>query len=306
MAATRDLPLVQEIGEATAEEILATGVPWTFSPIIAVPQDIRWGRTYEFFSEDTQLVTDLGAAYIKGLQTIPDGYQASAGQTLFTLATPKHFLGDGGTIWGSSRNGNYMLDQGNMQVNEETLRKLYLPPYHAAVKSGAMSIMASFSSWKGTKMHAQRYLLTDVLKNELGFTGFIISDWGGIDQIDPDYYTAVVTAINAGVDMNMVPNDYVSFIGVMKQAIEKKDIAEERINDAVRRILRAKFALGLFEHPDPDPAFMQTVRSDAHIAIARQAVRKSLVLLKNDRSALPINKAHPQYMWPGKERMISG
>ncbi len=227
MAATRDLPLVQEIGEATAEEILATGVPWTFSPIIAVPQDIRWGRTYESFSEDTQLVTDLGAAYIKGLQTLPDGYQASAGQTLFTLATPKHFLGDGGTIWGSSRNGNYMLDQGNMQVNEETLRKLYLPPYKAAVKSGAMSIMASFSSWKGTKMHAQRYLLTDVLKNELGFTGFIISDWGGIDQIDPDYYTAVVTAINAGVDMNMVPNDYVSFIGVMKQAIEKKDIAEE-------------------------------------------------------------------------------
>ena len=213
------------------------------------------------------MVTDLGAAYIKGLQTIPDGYQASAGQTLFTLATPKHFLGDGGTIWGSSRNGNYMLDQGNMQVNEETLRKLYLPPYQAAVKSGAMSIMASFSSWKGTKMHAQRYLLTDVLKNELGFTGFIISDWGGIDQIDPDYYTAVVTAINAGVDMNMVPNDYVSFIGVMKQAIEKKDIAEERINDAVRQILRAKFALGLFEHPDPDPAFMQTVRSDAHIGL---------------------------------------
>ena len=245
----------------------------------------------ESFSEDTRLVTDMGAAYIKGLQTLPDNYQATEGQTLFTLATAKHYLGDGGTIWGSSRNGDYKLDQGNMQVSEETLRKLYLPPYKAAVDFGAMSIMASFSSWKGTKMHAQRYLLTDVLKGELGFKGFIISDWGGIDQIDPDYYTAVVTAINAGVDMNMVPTDYLSFIGVMKKAVDKKDISVERINEAVRRILRAKFALGLFEHPYPDPAFMRTVRSDAHIAVARQAVRESLVLLKNDHSALPIDKA---------------
>jgi len=290
MAATRDLSLVQKIGEVTAEEILATGVPWTFSPIVAVPQDIRWGRTYESFSEDTQLVTELGVAYIRGLQTPPEGTEIAPGQTLFTLATPKHFLGDGGTIWGSSRTGNYMLDQGNMQVSEETLRQLYLPPYKAAVDSGAMSVMASFSSWRGTKMHAQRYLLTDVLKNELGFKGFIVSDWGGIDQIDKDYYTAVVTAINAGLDMNMVPNDYLNFIGVMQQAVEKKDISEDRINDAVRRILRAKFELGLFEHPYPDPIFMQTVRSDAHIEVARQAVRESLVLLKNDNSALPVDK----------------
>jgi beta-glucosidase len=290
MAATRDIPLVQQIGEATAEEMLATGVPWTFSPIIAVPQDIRWGRTYESFSEDTKLTTDLGVAYIKGLQTPPDGYQTSNGQTLFTLATPKHYLGDGGTIWGSSRTGNYMLDQGNMQVSEETIRKLYLPPYRAAVDAGAMSIMASFSSWRGTKMHAQRYLLTDVLKIELDFKGFIVSDWAGIDQIDPDYYTAVVTAINAGVDMSMVPNDYIRFISVMKQAVENKDISEDRINDAVRRILRAKFSLGLFDHPYPDPTFMQSVRSEAHIAIARQAVRESMVLLKNEDATLPIDK----------------
>jgi beta-glucosidase len=301
MAATRDTALVQKIGAATAEEMLATGVPWTFSPIIAVPQDIRWGRTYESFSEDTQLVTDLGAAYIKGLQTLPDGYKAAPGQILFTLATPKHFLGDGGTIWGSSRTGNYMLDQGNMQVNEETLRKLFLPPYKAAVDSGAMSIMASFSSWKGTKMHAQRYLLTTVLKGELGFKGFIVSDWGGINQVDPDYYKAVVTAINAGVDMNMVPSDYLSFIGVMKQAVDKKDIPVERIDDAVRRILRTKFSLGLFEHPYSDPTFSQTVRSDAHIAIARQAVRESVVLLKNDNSALPINKATNSIFVAGQE-----
>lgn len=291
MAATRDLPLVQQIGQATAEEILATGVPWTFSPIIAVTQDIRWGRTYESFSEDTQLVTDIGTAYLKGLQTIPENYRtADPSQTLFTLATPKHYLGDGGTIWASSRTADYMLDQGNMQVSEETLREMYLPPYKAAVDSGALSVMASFSSWRGTKMHANHYLLTDVLKNELGFKGFIVSDWGGIDQIDQDYYTAVVAAINAGVDMNMVPYDYLKFIDAMKQAVENKDITEDRIDDAVRRILRAKFALGLFEHPYPDPVYTQTVRSDAHVATARQAVRESLVLLKNDNSALPVSK----------------
>ena len=207
VGATHDPALAQKIGQATAEEMLATGIPWTFSPIVAVPQDIRWGRTDESYSEDTQLTTEIGTAYIRGLQTIPDGYKASDGQTLFTLATAKHYLGDGGTIWGSSRTDNYMLDQGNVQIDETTLRKLYLPPYKAAVDAGAMSIMASFSSWRTTKMAAQKYLLTDVLKNELGFKGFIVSDWAAIDQIDPDYYTAVVTAINAGIDMAMVPTN---------------------------------------------------------------------------------------------------
>ena len=293
VAATHDPALAQEIGQATAEEMLATGIPWTFSPIVAVPQDIRWGRAYKSYSEDTQLTTEMATAYIKGLQTLPQGYKASAGQTLFTLATAKHYIGDGGTIWGSSRTDDYMLDQGNTQVDEATLRKLFLPPYKAAVDAGVMSVMASFSSWRGTKMHAQKYLLTDVLKGELGFKGFIVSDWGGIDQINPDYYTAVVTAINAGVDMNMVPTDYMTFISVMKQAVDKNDISVDRINDAVGRILRAKFELGLFEHPYPDPAFIQTVRSDAHIAVARQAVQESLVLLKNDDAALPIAKNTP-------------
>jgi beta-glucosidase len=300
VAATHDPALAQKIGEATAEEMLATGIPWNFSPIVAVPQDIRWGRTYESYSEDTELTTEIGIAYIKGLQTIPEGYQASVGQTLFTLATPKHYLGDGGTIWGSSRTGNYMLDQGNVQVDEATLRKLYLPPYKAAVEAGAMSIMPSFSSWRGTKMHAQKYLLTNVLKGELGFKGFIISDWGGITQVDSDYYTAIVTAINAGIDMNMVPTDYMSFIQDLKQAVENEDISEERINDAVRRILCVKFALGLFEHPYPDPSFIQTVRSDEHLAIARQAVQESLVLLKNENAALPIAKNTPKILVAGQ------
>ncbi len=179
VAATHDPVLAEQIGAATAEEMLATGIPWTFSPIMAVPQDIRWGRAYESYSEDTQLTTEIGTAYIKGLQTVPDGYKPSQGQTLFTLATAKHYLGDGGTIWGSSRTDGYMLDQGNVQVDEATLRKLYLPPYKAAVDAGVMSVMASFSSWRTAKMHAQKYLLTNVLKDELGFKGFIVSDWGG-------------------------------------------------------------------------------------------------------------------------------
>ena len=300
MGATHDPALLTQIGQVTAEEMLATGIPWTFSPIIAVPQDIRWGRTDESFSEDTQLTTELGVAYLKGLQDIPAGLKATPGQTLFTLATPKHYLGDGGTIWGSSRTDDYMLDQGNVQVDEATLRKLYLPPYKAAVDSGALSVMASFSSWRTTKMHAQRYLLTDVLKNELGFKGFIVSDWGGIDQVDPDYYKAVVTSINAGVDMNMVPSNYTAFIQVMHDAVNKKDITVDRIDDAVRRILRAKFALGLFEHPYPDASYIQTVRSDSHVAVARQAVRESLVLLKDDNSALPIAKTTPSIFVAGQ------
>jgi beta-glucosidase len=305
VAATHDPALAQKIGQATAEEMLATGIPWTFSPMVSVPQDIRWGRTDESYSEDTQLTTQMATAYIQGLQTIPNGYKASAGQTLFTMATAKHYIGDGGTIWGSSPISGYMLDQGNVQVDEATLRKLYLPPYKAVVDSGAMSIMASFSSWRTTKMAAQKYLLTDVLKNELGFKGFIVSDWAAIDQINPDYYTAVVTAINAGIDMAMVPteqghSDYLTFINVMKQAVANKDISEDRINDAVSRILRAKFALGLFEHPYPDPSFIQTVRSDAHIAIARQAVQESLVLLKNDNTALPIAKDTPKIFVAGQ------
>lgn len=289
--AARDPDLVERIGRATALEMLATGVPWTFSPLVSVTQDIRWGRTFETYSEETSLVGELGAAYIRGLQSLPEDYQASPGQTLFTLATPKHYLGDGGTIWGSSRTGSYLLDQGNMQVDEAAVRQVHLPPYAAALNAGAMNVMVSFSSWRGTKMHAEEYLLTDVLKDELGFQGFLVSDWGGIDQIEPgNYYRSVVASINAGVDMNMVPYDYVRFITTMKQAVEQGDISQERIDDAVRRILRVKFTLGLFEHPYPDPAYIQTVRSAAHLELARQAVRQSLVLLKNDASALPINK----------------
>ena len=297
LGAANNPALIEKIGRATAEEMLATGVPWDFSPVIAVPQDVRWGRTYEGFSENTQIVSSLGAAYIKGMQTLETGDAASPNQSILMLATPKHFLGDGATIWGSSRttilNHPYMLDQGNMQVPEEIIRKLYLPPYQSVVDAGAMSVMASFSSWRGTKMHAQQSWLTGVLKNELGFNGFIVSDWKAIDQIDPDYYVSVVTAINSGVDMNMVPEDYVTFIETMQLAVNNGDISEDRVDEAVRRILRVKFAMGLFDHPMPNPEYQLTVRSREHLDLARQAVRESLVLLKNENNILPLKKDTP-------------
>ena len=298
LGAANNPELVEKIGRATAEEMLATGIPWNFSPVVAVVQDVRWGRTYEGFSENTEIVTSLGTAYVKGMQNIQAGDTPSQGQTLFALATPKHFVGDGATIWGSSRqnimNTRYMLDQGNMQVPEEVVRELFLPPYQSAVDAGAMSVMASFSSWKGTKMHAQQGLLTGVLKDEFDFDGFIVSDWQAMDQIYPDdYYASIVTSVNAGVDMNMVPYDYVTFIETMKTAVNNGDIPESRVDEAVRRILRVKFALGLFEHPMPDTKYQATVRSREHLELARQAVRESLVLLKNEGNILPLSKTTP-------------
>ncbi|HEY9527539.1 MAG TPA: glycoside hydrolase family 3 protein, partial [Anaerolineales bacterium] len=294
LGAANNPELMEKIGRATAEEMLATGIPWNFAPCIAVVQDVRWGRTYEGYGEQTRLVTSLGTAYIKGLQTLTDEDNPVPGQSLLVLPSAKHFLGDGATVWGSSRTEDYELDQGNMQVPEERLRELYLPPYQGAVDGGVMSVMASFSSWKGIKMHAQQYLLTKVLKDELGFQGFVVSDWQGIDQINPeDYYESVVTSVNAGVDMNMVPYEYVNFIQTMKDAVNNGDIPESRVDEAVRRILRVKFALGLFERPMPDTKYQGTVRSREHLELARQAVRESLVLLKNENAALPLKKETP-------------
>lgn len=294
LGATNNPDLVEKIGRATSEEILATGIPWNFSPVIAVVQDVRWGRTYEGFGESTEIVTSLGTAYIRGMQTLTASDAAAPDQSILTLATPKHYIGDGATVWGSSRTESYKLDQGNMQVPENVLRELFLPPYQSAVEAGALNVMASFSSWKGTKMHAEGHLLTDVLKNELGFNGFIVSDWQGMDQINPkDYYASIVTSVNAGVDMNMVPYEYVKFIDTMKTAVNNGDISESRVDEAVRRILRVKLALGLFEHPMPDPKYQSTVRSREHLELARQAVRESLVLLRNEENILPLSKDTP-------------
>ncbi|MBN2385644.1 MAG: glycoside hydrolase family 3 C-terminal domain-containing protein [Anaerolineales bacterium] len=290
LGATRNPDLVRQIGQATAEEMLATGIPWNFGPVVAVVQDVRWGRTYEGYSEDTGLVTELSVAYLEGLQTLPSGYVPAPGQTCLVAATAKHYIGDGGTLFGSDSPSGYLIDQADMQVDEATLRALYLPPYQAAVEAGALSVMVSFSSWNGTRMHANQYLITDVLKGELGFEGFVVSDWAGIDQIPGDYYSDVVTSINAGVDMVMVPQGFQLFLFSLTAAVENGDVSMARIDDAVSRILWAKFLLGLFDHPYSDPAYLATVRSPEHLALARQAVHESLVLLKNENQALPVDR----------------
>jgi beta-glucosidase len=284
LGATRDADLVYRIGRATAEEVAATGIFWNFGPVVAVPQDIRWGRTYEGYSEQTQLVSELAAAYIRGLQG------DSLGHSDTVLATAKHFVGDGGTSWGSATTNNYKIDQGVTDVDEATLRSIHLPPYQAAIDAGVQCIMVSFSSWGGARMSAQRYLVTEVLKGELGFKGFVVSDWGSIDMVNPDYYQAVVAAINAGIDMNMVPYNYQLFIETLKSAVENGDVSLERIDDAVYRILTVKFELGLFEHPFLQNNGMAVIGSNTHRALAREAVAKSLVLLKNDRKTLPLSK----------------
>jgi beta-glucosidase len=284
LGATRDADLVERIGKATAVEMIATGIYWNYAPAIPVVQDIRWGRAYESYGEDTALVTMLGAAYLKGLQGEGLGTVGSV------LATPKHYLGDGGTSWGTSKTDNYKIDQGDVVMDEATLRRLFLPPYQATIEAGAMSVMVSFSSWNGVKMHGQAYLLTEVLKGELGFKGFIVSDWAGVDQVSPDYAEAVIMSINAGVDMNMVPYDYQRFIRVMEQAIADKRIPLSRLDDAVRRILTVKFQMALFERPYADRDQLSLVGSAAHRAIAREAVTKSLVLLQNNDRTLPLPK----------------
>jgi beta-glucosidase len=246
-------------------------------------QNERWGRTYESYSENTALAAELGAAAVRGFQ----GTQLSASPTC-VLACAKHYIGDGGT-----QNG---IDQGNTVCDEATLRRLYLPPYRAAIKAGVGSIMVSYSSWNGLKMSANKYLMTDLLKNELGFKGFLISDWAAIDQLSPDYKQDIEQSINAGMDMVMIPNgpgqknNFVEFIGDLKELAGEGKVPQTRIDDAVRRILRIKYEMGLFENKPVDPALTAAVGSPEHRAVARQAVRESLVLLKNENHVLPLSK----------------
>lgn len=302
LGATRDPQIVEQIGHATAREILATGAQWNFAPAVSVPQDIRWGRTYEGYSEDTAVVTEMALAYLKGLQ-------APTETGAWVLPSVKHFVGDGATDWGSSKpmewaSGDnwqgptdvFKIDQGDMTVDEETVRRVHLAPYVAAVESGVLNIMVSFSSWNKLKMHAHKYLLTDVLKGEYGFEGFLVSDWMAINQIDEDFYTCVVQSINAGLDMIMVPFDFKQFIESTLTAVQKGDISQERIDDAVRRILRAKFALGLFDRPDQMTYQDGVLGAAEHRKIAGEAAKKSLVLLKNEQSALPLQAESPVFV----------
>lgn len=299
LGAARDEDLVERVASITARELAATNVHWTFAPAVSVPQDIRWGRTYEGFSQDPALVASLGAAFIRGLNAAADCHDGSRRPV---LAAAKHFVGDGGATWGSARRypwipglwesdvpGRWQLDQGDLRCDEEVLRRVHLRPYRSAISAGALSIMVSYSSWNGQKLHAHRYLLTDVLKGELGFRGFLVSDWLGVSQLHPDFEEAICLAINAGLDMVMVPFEWERFIRAVEAAVEAGVIPASRIDDACRRILRVKAALGLFDDPFGDRALLPKVGSEAHRAVAREAVSKSQVLLKNDGDVLPLS-----------------
>jgi beta-glucosidase len=288
LGATRDPALVQNIGRATAEEVSGTGIDWDFAPCLCVARNDRWGRTYESFGETPDLVSSM-TTIVTGLQ----GSSLSAPGSV--LATAKHYVGDGGTTGG--------VDQGNTQLSETDLRAIHLPPFQAAVQRGVGAVMISFSSWNGVKMHSNQFLITQVLKNELGFSGFVITDWNGIDQIDgqPGFTAAEVrTAINAGIDMVMVPDAWQSFISTLRSEVQAGRVPMSRIDDANRRILTKKFQLGLFERPLTDRSFLSTVGSAAHRSLARQAVRESLVLLKNANNVLPIATANNKIFVAGK------
>lgn len=281
--ATRDAKLVERAEHAAAEEIAGTGIRWTFAPCIAVPQNARWGRTYEGYSDNTALVAKLGAAAVRGFQ----GRELSD-DPASVLACAKHYIGDGGTTDG--------IDQGNTVCDEATLRKLFLPPYEAAIKAGVGSIMVSYSSWNGQKMHGNKYLVNDVLKGELGFKGFLVSDWAAIDQLSPNYKNDIEQSLNAGLDMIMIPNgvdqtnNFVEFIQDLKDLVASGQVPQSRVDDAVRRILRVKYQMGLFASTAVDPKLTASVGSAEHRAVARQCVRESLVLLKNDNHVLPLKK----------------
>jgi beta-glucosidase len=288
LGATRDPALVQRIGRATAEEVTGAGQDWTFAPCVCVARNDRWGRTYESFGEKPELAT--------AMTTVIDGLQGTAlNGPASVLATAKHYVGDGGTTGGT--------DQGNTQLTEAELRAVHLPPFAAAVNRGVGSVMISFSSWNGTKLHGSKYLVTDLLKGELGFTGFTVSDWAAIDQLDGRTgftQAEVVTSINAGLDMIMVPNDWQTFLGYLRAAVQAGQIPMARIDDANRRILTKKFELGLFERPYADRTYAGTIGSAAHRALAREAVRKSQVLLKNAGGVLPLAKSGGKIFVAGK------
>ena len=278
LGATWNPDLVQKISKITASEVSATGIDWTFAPCIAVPQNERWGRTYEGFGETAEINQIMGKASIVGFQ----GNNLALDNTI--LACAKHFIGDGGTTNG--------IDQGNTQVSEEILRELHLPAYIDAIEKEVGTIMATYNSWNGKKVHGYKYLLTDLLKTELGFNGFIISDWKGVDQVNSDYKEAIKQSINAGVDMVMVPDRYKDFIGLTIELVNENQIPISRINDAVSRILKQKLLLGIFEKPyaEESSTEIDLFGSQEHRDIARQAVRESMVLLDAKNNVLPLKQ----------------
>lgn len=272
LGAANDPELIGRIGRATAKEVAATGIDWIFAPTVAVVLDDRWGRTYEGYSDRPEIVKAYSGVIVEALQE----------QGL--LATAKHFVGDGGTYQG--------IDQGNTEVDLEELLAVHGQGYLSALDAGVNSVMASFNSWNGDKIHGNKELLTDVLKGELGFTGFVISDWNGVGQVDGCTNASCAQAINAGMDMIMAPEDWRELLDNTIAQVKAGEIPQARIDDAVGRILRTKLAAQMFDAPMPSSRagqYTDSVGSAEHRAIAREAVRKSLVLLKNDNNLLPLS-----------------
>jgi beta-glucosidase len=282
LGAAHDPELMRRIGQATAEEVSATGIDWTFAPTVAVVRDVRWGRSYESYSEDPELVASYAAAVVSGLQgRIGSREFLSPGHTVSSI---KHYLGDGGT-----RDGR---DQGANESSEPELVRVHAAGYPAAINAGALIVMASYNSWQGVKMHANAGLLTEVLKNRLGFGGFLVGDWNAQEEIPGcTKYSCAATAL-AGLDMYMAPDSWREIYRNTLEQARAGTIPMARIDDAVRRILRVKALAGLFERPLPskrDAGHFDRLGSPAHRAIAREAVRKSLVLLKNAKHLLPLD-----------------
>ena len=300
LGCTNNPKMVEDVYRATAVEVAATGVDWNFAPCLAVQRDERWGRAYEGFGETPEIVKSMAAAAVIGLQTDKLNSQTSI------LATAKHFLGDGGTAWGTGLNKK--MDQGDTQVSDQEMREIHLPGYLPALEAGVGSIMPSYSLINGTYMHMSNDLLNGLLKKELGFKGFVVSDWAALERMvgQPDYKKNIINCINAGIDMVMVPGavpdgnqSFQNFISLLTESIKECSISEARINDAVARILKIKFEMGLFENPFTDRSLLSKVGSKEHRAIARDAVKQSLVVLKNN-GVLPISKDLGQIHVAGK------
>ncbi|MGW3096584.1 glycoside hydrolase family 3 protein [Streptomyces sp. NPDC001102] len=300
IGATRDPQLAERTGAVTASEVRATGVPWDFAPCLCVSRDERWGRAYESFGEDPALVESM-ETIIQGLQGRADGRDLKHGDKV--LATAKHFVGDGGTAYGSSTTGTYTIDQGVTKVSRQELEAVHLAPFRTAVDRGVGTVMPSYSSLDvlgdgqgPVKMHARADMINGVLKGRMGFDGFVISDWNAIDQLPGDYPAHVRTAVNAGVDMMMVPYSYKDFTATLVDEVKAGRVSGKRIDDAVARVLTQKFRLGLFEHPYADTANASRIGSAAHRAVARQAAAESQVLLKNAHGVLPLRKNQKVYV----------
>ncbi|PUZ73929.1 hypothetical protein GQ55_1G025000 [Panicum hallii var. hallii] len=293
LGCTRDPELAKRIGAAVALEVRATGIPYVFAPCVAVCRDPRWGRCYESFSEHPELVQSM-TSIISGFQgEIPAGGRQGApfvaGQRS-VAACSKHYVGDGGTTKG--------INENNTVATFHELLSVHMPPYYNAVIRGVSTVMISYSSWNGVKMHSNHFLISDFLKKELRFRGFVISDWQGLDRITTpdhaDYLLSIKLGILAGIDMIMIPYTYTEFIDDLTLLVQNGTIPMSRIDDAVRRILRVKFTMGLFENPYADPSLAGELGKQEHRDLAREAVRKSLVLLKNgkpgDKPLLPLPK----------------